>query len=275
MTTREVVVSFMAHCRLRGLSGRTLEGYNLHTKRLIELSPEFPPKPDAVQQFLAELTPHNADAHYRTFKALARWAHKRYRTKNFMLSVTRPRVPREIMPTISGTELNLLAWKLKEASPRDKAILALFIDTGLRRGEAVNLQRKDIHEDRVICHGKTGYRQVPISDVTRDLLLSLPSSDGYVFHGCRGERLQSTGFYKVIRRYLRTVGYTGRQCGPQVLRRSLGRFWLLDGGDMKSLSQLLGHKSILTTDKYYTPLMIEDVVRIHKKHTPGRVFIDG
>lgn len=30
----------------------------------------------------------------------------------------------------------------------------------------------------------------------------------------------------------------------------------------------------LTTDRYYTPLMVEDVVRIHKRHSPGRVFCE-
>lgn len=112
-----------------------------------------------------------------------------------------------------------------------------------------------------------------MSEVTRELLLSLPThEDGLVFHGAKNRPLKSTGFYKVVKKYLSMVGYTGKQFGPQTLRRSFGRFHLKDGGDMQSLSLILGHKSIKTTADYYAPLLTEDVIQIHHKHTPGRVF---
>ena len=277
MKTQEVVVSFMADCRLRGLSRKTLMGYNQHTQKLIELSRKFPPKPDVIQQFLATLTPHNADAHYRTFRAADNYAHRRFKTRNFMKSVTRPRVPRQIMPTITELDLNLLATYLQDAPLRDRAILAMFIDTAIRKGEACNLKFNDIKTDRIIIHGKTGYRIAPISETARDMLLSLPRyDDGYVFHGRLGKPLSETGFYQIVKRYLRRIGYSSdKQFGPQLLRRSFGVFHLRDGGDLKSLSLILGHSSITTTANYYTPLLTQDVIEIHHKHTPGKVFEEG
>lgn len=280
MRTREAVASFMADCQLRGLSLKTLRGYNQHAKRLTLLSWEFPPSPDVIQQFLATVNggAFNTDAYYRTFRAVSRWAQKRYKTKNFMKSVTRPRVPKVIMPTISSTQLSLLAAWLAEAPPRDKAILMLFIDCAIRSGEACNLKREDIQEDRIIIHGKTGFRVAPISKITRDLILSLPLyPDGFAFHGTKDTKYQNTplresGFYKVVKHYLRLVGHTGKQFGPQILRRSYGVFHLKDGGDLKSLSMILGHANITTTANYYTPLLTEDVIEIHHKHTPGRIF---
>ena len=277
MRTTEVVASFMADCRLRGLSPKTLRGYDSHVKRLIQLSPKFPPKPETIQVFLSEVKgPHNADSYYRTFNDVGNYGERRYRIPNFMKSVTRPRVPKTIMPTISNTELNVLAVFLEKAPPRDKAIMALFIDTAIRSGEAVNLKRKDVGEDRIIVNGKTGYRIAPISKIARDLLLSLPiHEDGYVFHGTnknKNKPLGSTGFYKLVKKYLTMVGYSGKQFGPQTLRRSFGRFHLKDGGDMQSLSLILGHKSIKTTADYYAPLLTEDVIEIHHKHSPGRIF---
>jgi len=277
MRTKEVIASFMADCKLRGLSARTLENYDCHTKRLIEISPHFPPKPVIIQQFLAGVKgAYNADSYYRTFRAVDNYAHKTFNTPNFMKSVTRPRIPKEIMPTISNLELNLLATWLGSAKLRDKSVICLFVDTAIRSGEASNLKRDDIYEDKIIVRGKTGYRVVPISPFTRDLLLSLPAhEDGYVFHGTgryKNYRLAKTGFYKIVKRYLKKVGYKGKQFGPQTLRRSFGVFHLKDGGDLKSLSLILGHSNITTTANYYTPLMIDDVVEIHHKHTPGRVF---
>ena len=269
----------MTDCKLRGLSPKTLKDYNRHCQQLLILSPQFPPNPELVQRFLASRKggPYNADSYYRTFRALSRYANRRYKTRNFMKSVTRPRIHREIMPTISNTELDLLSIYLKDVSLRDKAIMFLFIDTAIRSGEAQNLKRKDILEDRIILRGKTGYRIAPISEVIRDLVLSLPvHEDGYVFHGTgkyKNHRLAETGFYKVVKKYLSKVGYNmGKQFGPQILRRSFGRFWLKNGGDMKSLSLILGHKSIKTTDEYYTPLLNGDIVELHQKHSPGKAF---
>ena len=273
MRTQEVVASFMCDRRLRGLSPKTLGNYDYYNKRLIQLSPLFPPKPQTIQQFLADVKgAQNADTHYRYWHALGSYAEKIFKIPNFMKSITRPRVPKEILPTISTTELNLLAHFLEKGPLRDKAIVVLFIDTAIRRGEAVNLKREDIHEDRIVIHGKTGYRVAPISGITRDLLLSLPvHEDGFVFHGKRG-RLGEAGFYKIVRKYLRKVSYKGKHSGPQTLRRSYGVFHLKDGGDLKSLSLILGHSNITTTANYYTPLLTEDVIQIHHKHTPGRVF---
>jgi integrase len=277
-STQEVVTSFMADGKLRGLSPKTLEDRQRHYNQLIQISPRFPPKPEIVQDFLANVKggAYNRDSYWRDFHALGAYGERRYKIPNFMKSVTRPRIPKEIMPTISELDLNLLASFLENAPPRDKAIMALFIDTAVRKGEAANLKRQDILEDRIIVHGKTGYRVVPISNVTRDLILSLPAhEDGFVFHGTgryKDYPLASTGFYKIVKKYLRKIGYQGKQCGPQVLRRSFGRFWLKYARDMRSLQLILGHANIETTARHYAPYQEQDVIEIHQKHTPGRIF---
>lgn len=277
--TQRIGDSFLADCRNKKLSPKTLRGYIYHINRLIQLSPKFPPKSEIIQRALADISGAlNADAYYRTWHALGNYARGKYGIANFMDNVIRPRVPKQIMPTISETELNRLAILLREATPRDKAIIALFIDTAIRNGEACNLKRKDIHEDRIIVHGKTGYRIAPISEVTRDLLLSLPAmTDGYVFYGTgkyRNKPLASTGFYKIVRKYLKMVGYQGKQFGPQTLRRSFGRFWLKEVKDIRSLQLILGHESIETTAKYYAPYLAEDIIELHQEYTPGKVFED-
>ena len=278
LRTQEAIDSFMSDCELRGLSEKTRSEYNRHLVALSKLCPQLPPrKPLIIQQFLAGVKgQYNRDAYWRTFHASAKHAERHFGIPNFMKSVTRPRIKREIMPTISPTDLNLLATFLEKAPLRDKAILCLFIDTAIRSGEASNLKRKDIQDDRILVQGKTGYRVVPISPITRDLLLSLPvHDDGYVFHGIgryKNHRLLKTGFYKIVKKYLRKVGYQGKQFGPQTLRRSFGVYHLKDGGDIRSLQLILGHSNPNTTMNYYTPLLTQDVIEIHHKHSPIKVF---
>jgi len=100
--------------------------------------------------------------------------------------------------------------------------------------------------------------------------------NGYVFHGTgkyKNFPLKETGIYKLVSKYIRLAGYLGdKQFGPQLIRRSFGRFWFKDGGDPKSLQLIYGHSSLITTLKYYAAFQAEDVQEIHKKHTPGRVF---
>jgi len=109
--------------------------------------------------------------------------------------------------------------------------------------------------------------------IAKELLLSLPNyDDGYIFHGRLGGRLKESGLYKVVKHYLIKVGYTGKQFGPQTLRRSFSRFWFREGGDPKSLQLILGHADISTTLKYYVAWQEEDVIEIHHKHTPIKVF---
>lgn len=274
MRTQEVVDGFLSDCKLRGLSLKTLKDYNRYANQLPILSPQFPPKPLIIQTFLAGVkSPYLADLYYRIWHAIGGYEERQDGTPNFMRSVTRPRVPPKIMDTISGTELNLLAWALQDATPRDKAVMALFLDTAIRIGEAANLKRADIKDDVIVVHGKTGYRVVPISHIARDFLLSLPvCDDGYVFHGRYGKPLKESGLYKVCRRYLIKVGYSGDHYGPQTLRRSFGRFWFKEGGDVRSLQLIYGHASPTTTLKYYAAFQVEDVIEIHHKHTPIRVF---
>jgi len=275
--TQEVGDSFLKNCRDRELSPQTLGGYVFHIKRLVTLSEWFPPEPEIVQQCLADIGGrYAADWYYRTWHALGTYAEKRYKVLNFMRNVTRPHITKQIMPTISAVELGRLALLLRDAPLRDKAIIALLVDTAIRSGEAANLKREDILEDRIIVHGKTGFRVAPLSPITRELLLALPATtDGYVFHGTNRKEskpLGHKGFWEMVHKYLRAAGYKGKQASPQTLRRSFGIFHLKDGGDLKSLSLILGHKNITTTANYYAPFLDEDVIAIHHKHTPGRVF---
>ena len=271
--TQEIGDSFLAYCRDKKLSRKTIEGYIPHIKKLIELSWEFPPGPKVLQGFLASKGAYNADAHYRTWHCVGNYAKSQYGIPNFMDKVFRPRIPKQIMPTISAEQLRKLATLLRDAPLRDKAIMVLLIDTAIRSGEAISLKRDNILEDRIIVQGKTGCRVAPLSPITREFLLALPVyEDGYVFHGKWHKPLGHTGFWKIVRKYLRAAGYKGKQASPQILRRSFGVFHLNDGGDLKSLSLILGHSNITTTARCYTPLLEQDLIKLHHKHSPGRVF---
>ena len=62
------------------------------------------------------------------------------------------------------------------------------MDNGVRASEVCSLLKHNIKLETIVVFGKTGQREVPISEETRRLLLQFAaaSQDDYVFHGHKG-----------------------------------------------------------------------------------------
>jgi integrase len=172
-------------------------------------------------------------------------------------------------PTLEANQLFSILQAAKTL--RDRAILTLLIDTGMRAGELANLKKQHILSQEVKVFGKTDWRNIPISEETRRLLLVLISQDGkdeYVFHGERGP-LGRNGVYRVVSRYMSQVGIDKPKLGPHRIRHAFAKNFLMNGGDLYSLMKIMGHSSITTTEEYlrYTD---RDTIMKHNQFTPLR-----
>jgi len=156
------------------------------------------------------------------------------------------------------------------ASLRDRTLLTLLIDTGMRTGEAAGLRKQDIKSSTVKVSGKTGEREIPISEETRRLLLNLIEQDGgeHVFNGHKGP-LGRHGVYRIISAHMRKAGIDGPKLGGHRLRHAFGKGYLVNGGDLRSLQQIMGHTNISTTEKYVA-LTLNDTIKKHQQFTPLR-----
>jgi site-specific recombinase XerD len=273
MKTLEAIQLFIANCELRDLSARTLEQYSQQLSYLSKFFEELPTKAEDIETVLVSLinvTQETKHFYFSTYRTFYNFLDKRHKTGNPMLNVTPPRLKNKIMPTLEMSDIGLLSVFLKDDTPkhkRDKSLLTLFIDTGIRTSEATGLKREDIKENYIKIIGKVGERIVPISDSVAKLLLELPEhEDGYVFHGQRG-RLTRNGVYEIVRKYLTKIGITGAKLGGHRFRHTFGRQYLVLGGDLRSLQMIMGHSNISTTTKYAN-LAIEDVIEKHRKYTP-------
>lgn len=143
---------------------------------------------------------------------------------------------------------------------RDKALLALLFDTGIRLGEVHTLTWSAIGEETMIVEGKTGRREVPISSWTKWVLLGVDLP----WRGPKG-RLTANGLYQAVRRCLRRAGVA--RGGPHLLRHSFARQYILNGGDVFSLQRILGHRDLATT-RIYVEMDMADVVAQHRLYSP-------
>lgn len=273
METSMAVQSFLYSRRSKNLKPKTIKWYSDRLHRFAAFCSELPTEPEPIEQFLGESVPAERDesrhGYYRAVKALYRFICRRHRLANPMDFIDPPSRRKKVMPSLTAEEMLTLLTRAKRL--RDLAILSLFIDCGARVGEAASLRWWNIFNDYIRVDGKTGERVIPISEETRQLLLSLTSADGsqdFIFVGQRGP-LTTSGIYKIVRKYMKAAGISKPKLGPHRIRHGFGRNFITNGGDTRSLQKIMGHANISTTE-IYCELSREEVQEKHHRFTPLR-----
>ena len=269
MKTKAAVKDFLESRLARNLSPITVDWYRQRLRTFADACPELPEDPGPITAYLA--TTHGCaetkHAHFRALRAFFNFVSQRYDVPNPMVKGMEPRRPKKVMATLEAHELMDL---LSSASNlRDKAILTLFVDTGIRSAECAGLRKQDIGEITVKVRGKTGEREVPISEETKMLLLALVaqgSRSESLFLGHKGP-LGRHGIYRIVRAHMKKAGIAGPKLGAHRIRHAFGKGYLVNGGDIRSLQQIMGHANIATTEKY-TSLNLSDLTRKHLQFTP-------
>jgi site-specific recombinase XerD len=280
MNTRALINEFLNSGRARGLANKTVHWYGCMLDKFCRRWKELPEEPAAVEAFLGAITAGDETRHayYRTLRAFYRWAAGRHDIHdpiaplkpNQKPQVRAPIRRRKVPYSLSVTEL---AWLLATpGSARDRTLVNLLVDTGLRIGEALGLTREDIQEEFILVNGKTGEREVPLSGETRRQMLQLVAR-GPVFVGEKG-RLTESGAYRIIKTALARAGIKARKRGPHVLRHTFGRQYIMAGGDLVSLQRIMGHTDIKTT-KIYAELDLRDITDQHRRFTPLKTALAG
>jgi len=229
-------------------------------------------KPEPIEEFLSGITgePETKHGYYRSLKALYRFICRRQRLLNPMELIDPPTCPAKVMPTLEPREMMQMLYLDK--SLRDRTILSIFVDNGARCSEIATLRRQNILEFTIKVAGKTGQREIPISEETRRLLLAVDASNKhseYLFCDSEGQPVSRHVIYRLIRKFMIKAGINGPKQGPHRIRHAFGKNYLVNGGDVRSLQAIMGHKHISTTQKY-TSLNLTDIIAKHHQFTPLR-----
>ena len=158
---------------------------------------------------------------------------------------------------------------------RDRAIVLLVSDTGCRAGELASLKLRDLDLEKglAIVRGKKGrVRALFLTPPTVDALREYLKERGEggpeeVFLGKGGRPLTVSGLEQLMRRLKAKAGLE-EPCNPHAFRHGLARDYLLDGGDMGTLSDILGHQDVKTTKMYYAVFDVKELQRAHREHSP-------
>ena len=160
---------------------------------------------------------------------------------------------------------------------RDRAIMELLYSSGLRRSEALNLTWADLDLDRLVVRvlGAKGNkdRNVPMTREAAQALrayqgLRPRSPEPFVFLGRGGRRLSESGFYKIVRSYMR-MGGIEYDAHPHTLRHTAATHLYEHGADILMLKEFLGHESTATVE-IYTKVSSERIRRQFEASHPRR-----
>ncbi|MGD0795712.1 MAG: tyrosine-type recombinase/integrase [Dehalococcoidales bacterium] len=268
MKTEQALREFIASRVAANLSPATISWYEDRLGPFARFCPTLPRRPEPVEAFLASIRGSQETKYdvYRALKTFYKFTAGRRRLPNPMDAIKPPRRPKTLMPTLEANELALVLRAAE--SPRDRALITLLIDCGGRAGETCSLLKHNIKQETVIVHGKSGWREVPISEETRHLLLQMAenSPDDHVFHGHKGPMTRHL-VYEIVRRVFRKAGIKGPKLGPHRLRHAFGKNFIVAGGDLRSLQEIMGHADIQTTQKYAS-LNLSDIIKKHRKFSP-------
>lgn len=143
---------------------------------------------------------------------------------------------------------------------RDAAVLSLLYGSGLRISEALGIKRKDTptgSQDSVTVIGKgQKTRSVPVLKPVRDAIETyirlcphFLEPEGALFRGKQGKALSPRIIQLAVEELRHTLGLP-ETATPHALRHSFATHLLGQGGDLRSIQELLGHASLSTTQLY-------------------------
>ena len=259
------------------LSPRTLEQYCQALAYLERECSDMPKKPELIRRALNKLpTIWVKDAYWRVWKSFFRWCLHEYGTTNIMERVERPKRPDIEVKALEPEQLTVVLAAADNL--RDKIIVALALDSGVRASEFGSLQVDDIGSETIRLWGK-GRKQVrvPISPETYHLIELLLQQDGQnpgglLFSDHNGHPLSRFAIYRIVRQCMDRAGIRGSKRGPHCLRHSLGMNYIAGGGNPFILKRVMRHRNIATTEKYVN-LTLRTVVEQHHQHSPLRAAL--
>ena len=180
--------------------------------------------------------------------------------------VESPRIGRKLPEILSENEINDLIEAIdvsKAEGLRNKAILETLYSCGLRVSGLVDLKISNLHfEQEFLRISGKGERErlVPISkraidDIKKYLVVSrkkLTIEKGFeniVFLNRRGKKLSRVMIFTIIKNLARKIRLE-KSISPHTFRHSFASALVQGGADLRTVQEMLGHESILTTEIY-------------------------
>ncbi len=233
----------------------------------------------------------------RSARAFFHWLVRRGTIeRNPFERVVFPKVGRPLVHTITAEEFEKLLLACapphetgpfaERAAVRNRAILWLLYDTGIRVSELINLRLCDLDRKKgvvtVMGKGAKERRIALGQNCLRNLAYYLDkhrpgeaelaewgsAGEDHLFLSETRQPLTKNGMEMLFKRLKKRAGIVGKRISPHILRHTFAMNYLLKSNDPFSLQELLGHEDLTTVLNYVH--MNDTILQEQKrKYSPG------
>ena len=196
---------------------------------------------------------------YRALKTFFKWVSTEYGFDNPMASIAPPKTPDPVLHTITPDDVDRLIAATD--SCRNKAIIALLADSGVRRSELAAIRLSDVELDRhrIKVSGKGGKEEHLIfGNKTKDLL------ERYIKESdppCKLFDLNSNGVQTMLKRLEKE---TGIRCNAHSFRRGFATALRRASVGERDIQQLGRWSSLEMVRRYTKAFTFDDAAERYK-----------
>lgn len=294
MDIYSAVTVYLHSKKAENVSARTITTYKealdkltsfLETKKVVDISDVTP---TVVRHFIHSLQCNvkNITVHryYRTIRTFFLFLHnEEYMDHYAMQNLKAPKVEKKQARTFDKNEIRQLlnCWNQDNFfGLRNYTIMAMFFSTGIRKTELMNLKLVDVNitNDLIrISHGKGNKeRFVPVGKSMRRILLRYMKARSefmgddncqFLFPTNKKTCMTASCLSVLFQKIKKELNLNGDRISCHTWRHTMAKNYLLNGGDIFSLQNILGHSDIATTRVYLN--MNENELKMqHAKFNP-------
>lgn len=228
-----------------------------------------------------QLSSYTVHGHARAVRAFLNWCTQEDDLEDLVSEKTTkkikmPKIEQKVIEIFTDAQIKAFFVACdreytKELAIRDKAILSVLLDTGVRADELCTLKLEHLHLDRddpylkVMGKGRKereiGFGNKTRLAIARYLRIRKPQSQvktDVVFLSKFNQPLTVSGLDQLIYRLADWARVEGVRASCHTWRHTFAVNYLKNGGDLYILSRLMGHTSIAVTTVYLKALQAQD-----------------
>ncbi|MFC1903893.1 tyrosine-type recombinase/integrase [Chloroflexota bacterium] len=252
--------------RKEGISPNTLRDYQITLSKALNFL-GLAPTTEKINRFLSSL-PCSLGGKYGYFKCLRafyNWLYSPRSNLNYkpdenpITWVEAPKRPQLILPSLTQEQVRTLLEAVNNV--RDKAIIALFTESGLRLLELTNISPQDINwSNRTIKVMGKGRKEAyaPFGELSAGYLKQWLSQ-----HKPKGN-IWSINEWGIVSMLRRLEANTGLPCNPHTFRRTFACLLRKKGLDVLTIKDLGRWESLEMVQRYTRSVSFQDSLRFYK-----------
>ena len=257
---RQLSEKFNRYMVLRNYSIRSIKAYELHIKKFLQSWPHGK-IPELTKEQISNyiwktVSENNYSRSYQNQMINALKLYYRVLESRAIETeaLPRPKQSRKLPVVLSKDEIALIIKSIR--NQKHRMIIQVIYATGIRLGESVCLQSKDIDFNRNLIHIRSGKgnkdRIVPLPEKLRSPLKEYIDSyqpKFFLFEGIKGGKYSTRSVQNILKVALSRSGIE-KNASIHSLRHSFATHTLEQGTDIRLLQAVLGHTNIKTTEIY-------------------------